>query len=90
MKKCPKCSAVGRVIETRYSMKKGCERRRVKCSVCQFRWSVYGVDTIEIDQLLTKGGLPTYMEVINALEELLRSDDRTKALRLLNQFNERK
>jgi transcriptional regulator NrdR family protein len=96
MKTCPKCFSSGRVIETRFSNKKGgCKRRRIKCFNCGFRWSTYGFDTKEVDRILDAEGLPTYTEALKVLEALAVSGsscatiDRiaiVKAFRLLDRF----
>jgi transcriptional regulator NrdR family protein len=74
MKFCPQCQAPGKVLETRYSPREACKRRRIGCTSCGFRWSTWGdVDPSEIDQKLDADGLPTYTEALQVLEALVRS-----------------
>ena len=71
---CPKCEAPARVLETRWSPKEQCTRRRLGCPSCGFRFTILGNVMIpEIDQKLDAEGLPKYSDALKALEDLVRS-----------------
>lgn len=76
---CPKCEAPVRVLETRWSPKKQCTRRRLGCPSCGFRFTILGGVMIpEIDQRLDSEGLPRYSEAIAVLESLAKSAGQCK------------
>lgn len=76
---CPKCESPARVLETRWSQKKQCTRRRLGCPSCGFRFSIFGGVMIpEIDQRLDSEGLPRYSEAIEVLESLAKSAGQCK------------
>lgn len=76
---CPKCESPARVLETRWSPKKQCTRRRLGCPSCGFRFSIFGGVMIpEIDQRLDYEGLPRYSEAISVLESLAKSAGQCK------------
>lgn len=71
---CPKCEAPVRVLETRWSPKEQCTRRRLGCPSCGFRFTILGgVMLKDIDQKLDADGLPRYSDALKALEDLVRS-----------------
>lgn len=71
---CPKCEAPARVLETRWSPKEQCTRRRLGCPSCGFRFTILGgVMLKDIDQKLDSEGLPKYSDALKALEDLVRT-----------------
>jgi transcriptional regulator NrdR family protein len=96
---CPKCEAPARVLETRWSPKEQCTRRRLGCPSCGFRFTTLGGVMIkEIDIKLDSDGLPTYTEALQALETLAQIAGNcptidqvavVKAWRLIDRFRAR-
>lgn len=96
---CPKCEAPARVLETRWSPKEQCTRRRLGCPSCGFRFTTLGGVMIkEIDIKLDSDGLPTYTEALQALEALAQTAGNcptidqvavVKAWRLIDRFRAR-
>lgn len=71
---CPKCDAPAVVLETRWSPKKQCTRRRLGCTSCGFRFTILGgVMLKEIDDKLDADGLPRYSDALKTLEDLVRA-----------------
>jgi transcriptional regulator NrdR family protein len=78
---CPKCEAPARVLETRWSPKEQCTRRRLGCPSCGFRFTILGgVMLKDIDQKLDADGLPRYTETIQILESLVISAGKCKEI----------
>lgn len=71
---CMLCQAPARVLETRWSQKEQCTRRRLGCTSCGLRFTILGGVMIkDIDTKLDADGLPTYSDALKALEDLVRS-----------------
>lgn len=96
---CTRCEAPARVLETRWSHREQCTRRRLGCPSCGFRFTTLGGVMIkEIDIKLDADGLPTYTEALQALEALAQTAGNcptidqvavVKAWRLIDRFRAR-